>query len=755
MTFQQAGSESNTDPQETVENAAPRRGMNIIVCQDSSDVHRRVQSIAAQLGKQGIDLRLTSVDNQPQLVELLEDLRTKGAEPPDAVFMDVCGVGEVAAKKVIQWFDKNHPGRPLPALNFLSLDLGMAITEAIRLRDADCRAMAGYVDPYELSWLESTLAGSKESDFPGSTTFREILNTRFGMDFPLGCTVDSYYEEAIKKFKGITNDRVIEAWQGGQLSATEAVERLRGVASGIANALQDGFYGLQAGGEMEADARFYASAGFPFKGRAVFSIDEVRNWRDDDKPVLFMQSYDPAVVPLLASGQLGGLVATSPYMASHLKLLCETHMVSGLFGMMPPGRKSLTSEFNEEAKPDLPPWFDKGCAEINGQTVRAGQPVLVGLGGDGLMLQPPKTIEVRPLDLDAAEDDLKLRADLRLLRQIGQCFKTVFADKGVTPHGVKLNIDTVRGNVLRQAEGIGLIRTEQMVATNGGQARELREYLLGGGQYPLRCMLDDAEYAYSSLFAPLNDGKPVKIRLFDFVHREILDAQDQKLFLRRHGQLDFHGGEALDRWPELYRGQVRAIFSALKSARITTDTPLEIMMPAIRTEEDVLKVKKIVTEEASYAGLGPARYSFGVMVETLEACKNISAIAPHCDFISFGTNDLTAEQFGMSRSDLKAHANFAGRHGYNPFKHLAPELLSIMREVTEKGRAANPKLKVDVCGAQAAHAPTAAKLFAAGIDNISVAPSLSNLYALPVQLAYLALDALQPRVPAPGPSPSA
>src|SRR5690606_34694868 len=108
---------------------------------------------------------------------------------------------------------------------------------------------------------------------------------------------------------------------------------------------------------------------------------------------------------------------------------------------------------------------------------------------------------------------------------------------------------------------------------------------------------------------------PVKIRLFDFVHGEILTKEEQKPFIEKYGRLDIHGGAALETWPELYRRQAATILSALQSANIWSDRPLEIMMPAVRTEEDTLRIKQVIEEEAEKLGIPRGKFSFGVMVE--------------------------------------------------------------------------------------------------------------------------------------------
>lgn len=727
---------------------------NIILCNDATELHRSGKEIETALQSKGYDIQITCVSNERQLLAALDKTRKKD-NPPNAIFMDVGGVGAKTARKVIKWYDRHYPGQPLPALNFLSLDVSMGISEAGQLRNEDARVLASFVDENELTWLKRFLTGEARRNYkPSSTAFRDVLNETLGLNLPRDHD-NSYYKDQIKRMTEVTKDRVLEAWQKGKLPPEKAVEAMRGYALGLASSFLNGLY-MQSGGEnvLKSDAEFYGSAGFPAKGPAVFSIREAESsWNSEEKPVLFMQSYDPAVVPLLASGQLGGLVVTSPYMASHLKLLCETHMVSGLFGMMPAGEKTLTREFNEEARPDLPPFFENSEATINGHTIKRGQMVLVANGGNGIAVNPPSSIKTASVDFSRLGEDSKLLADIRNMRLLQQCFDALFRDRGVGHPGVKSNVDACNDALLEQVQGIGLVRTEQMVATNGPHHDALKSILLRKDDDGYDDLFGSSKYYYGRIIERLDYGTPVKFRLFDFVHREILNKDEQKEFVEIYGKLDIHGGEALETWPRLYREQVRTIFAALKSADPLTELPLEIMMPAVRTEKDTVDIKKIVDEEAKAAGIEPHQYSFGVMVETLQSCENISAIAKHCDFISFGTNDLTQEYFNMARSDLKAHANFAGKNGFDPFKKLAPEILNIIRSVVAKGREANKSLRIDVCGAQAADPDTAVDLFKAGVDNVSVAPSLGNLFGLPTLLNYRAFDAMKtlpPPTPAPG-----
>ena len=737
---------------------------NLILCNDAERLHTRGKSIVKQLNHQGHDVNIDCVEDEKSLLKHLRKREKSGAPPPDAIFLDVGGVGERTATKFIKWYENQFPDRPLPEINFLSLDVGMGITEAGRLRESDPRVNAGFVAEEELTWLDKHLKGEridKKWDIPAGTAFRDILNARLGIKIPLQHE-PGYYAPIIQKMQQVSNDRVMTAWRSGKMPAEEALGRMRDYAQGLAKALHGGFYGTaQTASDIPKDAEFYGSAGFPVKGPVLFDVQELDSAyyesarKGTEKPVLVMQSYDPAVMPILASGKLGGLVVTSPYMASHLKLLCETHMVSGLFGVKPPSERGMRASFNEDAKPEGPAYYKGDMANIAGHALHKGQMVMVGAGNDGLQFNPKAEAVTAPVDFDAVTRDEKLKEDLRKLQQVNDCFAAYFEEKGATAHGVKANIDANAKRVLPHVRGIGLVRTEQMVVSAYGQRDMLAAYLLKDDKSELGELMTETHYSYMEIIRHLDRGHPVKMRLFDFVHEEVLNKDEQNRFAEKYGRLDIHGGAALDAWPDLYRLQARTIFEAMNSVDIWSDRPLEIMMPAVRTEDDVKAIKAIVFEEAEKMGIATAKFSFGVMVETLEACENIATIAPHCDFISFGTNDLTQQYVGISRSDLKAQARFAEREGYDPFKKLSPDILAIMQKTAEAGRAAKPGLKVDVCGQQGADLETAGKLFAAGIDNVSVAPNIVNLYALPVLLNYQVFDKLQPKANVQIPPPQA
>lgn len=736
---------------------SPLGHIDLIVCQDYEVIPENAKAVGKKLREQGYDVQVESVEHKTELMKRLKARYKEGKPPPTDIFLDVSGGnGSSAAQQAIRYLEKTYPGAPLPEINFCSCDLGMAVDAACALHQADERVTTSAIDSGEISWTRSVLEGKKgNSDYkPATQTLRRLLNRRLETDLSLDHRKNSYVTERLKNLDTVSTDNVLTAWRRGKMPAQEAIDRMQAYMTALAESLRAGFYaqGGQDKIDVAPDAAFYGAAGFPRKGKVVFSLQEVEEARyDSEKPVLVMRNYDPAVVPLMASGMLGGLVVTSTYMASHLKLLCETHMVSGLFGLMPKGQKTLRGEFNEEAAPDGPAFYEGDTAEIAGRKVVRGQELLLCLGGNGISFHPPASVEVKPVDADSINNNDSLKTDIANIRKMKLCFDEWFQANGIKPHGVKANVDSGRRNQLSIVDGIGLVRTEQMVAADSEMIRGLKSALLKDDAYGYETLAWNSAYQYSDMMRKLGEGQPVKIRLYDFVHGEILNKEEQKQFLEKYPRLDIHGGDALRTWPKLYRDQVATIFQALKDVGSENEKPLEIMMPAIRTRQDVLDVKKLVEEEAAKAGVAPGSYSFGTMVETLDACKNIAEIAPLCDFISFGTNDLTQQYTGMSRGDLKAHAAYAEKNGFDPFKVLAPEVLGIVRDTTATGREANPHLRVDVCGGQAADLDTAMKLFDAGVDNVSVAPNLGNLFGLPMLLDYRIYNAARAAQQAPKP----
>jgi pyruvate,orthophosphate dikinase len=144
-----------------------------------------------------------------------------------------------------------------------------------------------------------------------------------------------------------------------------------------------------------------------------------------------------------------------------------------------------------------------------------------------------------------------------------------------------------------------------------------------------------------------------------------------------------------------------------------------------------------IVENSGLLRSGRATFSFGTMLELPRACLRAGDIANIADFISFGTNDLTQTTFGISRDDAPTFLAAYQRKGVyerDPFVTIDEKGVGEMISIAiERGRAANPRLKIGICGEHAGD-PASLRFFAGlGVDYVSCSP-----YRVPVARLTLA-----------------
>jgi pyruvate,orthophosphate dikinase len=120
-------------------------------------------------------------------------------------------------------------------------------------------------------------------------------------------------------------------------------------------------------------------------------------------------------------------------------------------------------------------------------------------------------------------------------------------------------------------------------------------------------------------------------------------------------------------------------------------------------------------------------FSVGTMIELPRACMVAGRIARHADFFSFGTNDLTQTALGFSRDDVES--KFLPRYleekiiERSPFETLdGPGVGALVRIGAEAGRAANPGIKLGVCGEHGGDPDSIDFFEELGLDYVSCSP---------------------------------
>ncbi|SED18551.1 phosphoenolpyruvate--protein phosphotransferase [Pseudomonas marginalis] len=158
--------------------------------------------------------------------------------------------------------------------------------------------------------------------------------------------------------------------------------------------------------------------------------------------------------------------------------------------------------------------------------------------------------------------------------------------------------------------------------------------------------------------------------------------------------------------PQLLREQLRAI---LASAGLTR---LHIMLPMVSLLSELHLARKILEEEALALGLVELP-KLGIMIEVPSAALMADVFAPHVDFFSIGTNDLTQYTLAMDRD----HPRLASQaDSFHP---------AVLRLIATTVKAAHAHGKwVGICGALASEALAVPLLIGLGVDELSVSVPL-------------------------------
>jgi pyruvate, orthophosphate dikinase len=396
--------------------------------------------------------------------------------------------------------------------------------------------------------------------------------------------------------------------------------------------------------------------------------------------------------------------------------------------------------------------YEQGAMKIGDRIIQRGEYITLDGGTGEVIAGQVPTVPFSPEESDYFRKFMKWADQVRKL-------------------GVRANADTpTDAKRAREfgAEGIGLCRTEHMFF---GPERidAMREMILAENQEQRARALEKVVPMQRADFAAIlreMAGMPVTIRLLDPPLHEFLPNDDNEIAklaeamgtdaarlrqirdrLEEFNPMLGHRGSRLGiSFPEIYRAQARAILEAASElhAQGVKAVP-EIMLPLIgdRKEFEVLTedIRDVAREVARQDGRR-VQYHIGTMIEVPRACIVAGDIGAVADFFSFGTNDLTQMTYGLSRDDSSKFLNdylARGIYKSDPFQELDIEGVgSLMRITIERGRKANKRLIIGICGEHGGDPGSVKFCHSLGLDYVSCSP-----FRLPIARLAAAQAALQ------------
>jgi len=333
-----------------------------------------------------------------------------------------------------------------------------------------------------------------------------------------------------------------------------------------------------------------------------------------------------------------------------------------------------------------------------------------------------------------------------LMQWADECRKLSVRANAETPIDVKTAIEF-------GAEGIGLCRTEHMFFDNE-RILAVREMIFSDAKEERRKALEKIFPMQKNDFIEifkLMKQLPVTIRLLDPPLHEFLPKEKEELEelanllgsdisyissrslqLEEQNPMLGHRGCRLGvTFPEIYEMQVRSIFesSIEVSKSINIEIKPEIMIPLIICEKEFIYFKNLVENIANSIkeeyGEYP-KYLLGTMLELPRAALNAESIAPHADFFSFGTNDLTQTTLGISRDDCaKFLPDYIDNNILDDDPFISIDINGVGKLVSnavKDGLKSNKEVKLGICGEHGGDPKSIDFFHNVGLDYVSCSP---------------------------------
>jgi pyruvate,water dikinase len=253
----------------------------------------------------------------------------------------------------------------------------------------------------------------------------------------------------------------------------------------------------------------------------------------------------------------------------------------------------------------------------------------------------------------------------------------------------KLNVD-----------GVGLLRAEFMIANIGIHPKEAIKNRQQGKF--IDKLTNDLE-TFCKEFYP----RPVTYRATDFKTNEYRSLEGGKNWepIEPNPLLGFRGAFRYINNPEVFNLELQAI----KNVRKKYDN-LNLMIPFVRSPEELAKVRRIVASEGLFESL---TFKFWMMVEIpVNVIQIEDFIKVGIDGVSIGSNDLTMLIEGTDRDNAEVAS---------AFNEMTPAVLWALKHVITK--CGDAGVTTSICGqAPSEYEELVKKLVRWGVTSVSINP---------------------------------
>ncbi|MFZ2664290.1 MAG: phosphoenolpyruvate synthase, partial [Patescibacteria group bacterium] len=256
----------------------------------------------------------------------------------------------------------------------------------------------------------------------------------------------------------------------------------------------------------------------------------------------------------------------------------------------------------------------------------------------------------------------------------------------------------------RNTDGVGLLRAEFIMANIGTHPKK---FIKDGKRKEFIIRLADGLEKFAEAFSP----RPVIYRFSDFKSNEYANLKGGKEFEQEepNPMIGYRGVSRYIKDADVFEMELEAIKIVRNKKGLKN---LWIMMPFVRTVEQLREVKKIVAASGLRRG---GTFKFWMMVEIPSNVILLDEfIDEGIDGVSIGTNDLTMLILGLDRDNEKVA---------DTYSEMNPAVLWSLEKIVTTCR--KRKITCSVCGQAPSEFPELVEMLVDwGITSVSVSPDV-------------------------------